>query len=504
MALVHATCQTGEVSTEQSEDVTKYRSTTPISEAFRNFISTGWAPEQKHTPVAFAHANFAKARRAALSEKFLGQPVVIPAGDTKQRSNDTDYPYRPHTAFAYLTGWGSSTVPGSILLGIPEENGHEWLLFTRPPAPRTSDEFYANSAIGEFWTGRRPGLADVAQWLGIDTRDSETWSVSSLPLISRVAIIREADPALTMHVDGARAYDGPEESSEDHRLAQVVSEMRLVKDEWEVEQLQLAVAATHRGFDDIIRALPAAIAHPRGERVIEGAFHARARLEGNDTGYGTIAASGPHACILHWVTNDGPVRESDLVLVDAGVELDTLYTADITRTLPVSGTFSPLHATVYQAVLDAADAAFAAVRPGILFRDVHQAAMKVIAASVAEWGFLPVSLEDSLSPEGQHHRRYMIHGTSHHVGLDVHDCAQARREMYMDKELEPGMVFTIEPGLYFQPDDHTVPEPWRGIGVRIEDNIVVTKDGARNLSEGIPRTIAEVENWMRTTANSIH
>jgi len=147
-------------------------------------------------------------------------------------------------------------------------------------------------------------------------------------------------------------------------------------------------------------------------------------------------------------------------------------------------------------VLEAADAAFAIVRPGIRFREIHQAAMRVIAERTAEWGFLPVTAEEALQPDAQHHRRYMVHGTSHHLGIDVHDCAAARRELYLDGVLEPGMVFTIEPGLYFQSDDLTVPAEFRGVGVRIEDDIVVTADGAENLSVGIPRTVAEVEAWV--------
>jgi len=191
------------------------------------------------------------------------------------------------------------------------------------------------------------------------------------------------------------------------------------------------------------------------------------------------------------------VSPGDLLLIDAGVERDSLYTADITRTLPVSGTFTPTQRLVYDAVVEAADAAFQVVTPGAIFREIHQAAMAVIAAKVYEWGFLPVGLDESLAPEGQHHRRYMIHGTSHHLGLDVHDCAQARREMYLEGVLEPGMVFTIEPGLYFQPDDESVPPEWRGIGVRLEDNILVTETGALNLSAAIPRTASEIEAWLR-------
>ncbi|MDF2554400.1 MAG: Xaa-Pro aminopeptidase, partial [Microbacterium sp.] len=146
---------------------------------------------------------------------------------------------------------------------------------------------------------------------------------------------------------------------------------------------------------------------------------------------------------------------------------------------------------------EAADAAFAAARPGVRFREVHAAAMDVIARRVAEWGLLPVTAEEALDAEqGGQHRRYMVHGTSHHLGLDVHDCAQARREMYYDGVLEPGMVFTIEPGLYFQADDLTVPAELRGIGVRIEDDVLMTAEGPVNLSAGIPRTADEVEEWM--------
>jgi Xaa-Pro aminopeptidase len=187
-----------------------------------------------------------------------------------------------------------------------------------------------------------------------------------------------------------------------------------------------------------------------------------------------------------------------MILMDAGIELDSLYTADITRTLPIGGTFTEVQRRVYEAVLEAADAARAIVKPGIIFSDIHAAAMAVIARKTAEWGFLPVSAEESLQHDLQYHRRYMVHGTSHHLGIDVHDCAQARAELYREGTVLEGMVFTIEPGLYFQPDDLTVPEEFRGIGVRIEDNILVTTDGCENLSAGIPRTADDVEAWLRS------
>jgi Xaa-Pro aminopeptidase len=451
-------------------------------------MASQWATPPAPTRSLTAMAKRAASRRQNLLAALPGETLIIPAGSPKQRSNDTDYPYRPHTAFTYLTGWGSATTPGSVLV---LSDSHPATLYVLGPAGRDTDEFYANAAIGEFWTGPRPSLGDVSDMLGIDVASVEErpWFDSSS---SPVRIIREADDSLTRDIESSRSGG---DANKDDELARIVSEMRLVKDEEEISELRGAVAATHRGFRDILSCLPRAVGHDRGERIIEGAFHAHARLEGNDVGYGTIAASGAHACILHWVTNDGPVKPGDLLLVDAGVERDSLYTADITRTIPVSGRFSDIQRQVYEAVLAAADRAIAHIRPGVSFRSVHDEAMVAISEALDSWGFLPVSADESRQPEAGYHRRYMIHGTSHHLGLDVHDCAQARTEMYMDGVLAPGMVFTVEPGLYFQPDDLTVPPQWRGIGVRIEDNIVVTDEGCINLSADIPRTANQVEAW---------
>ena len=442
------------------------RSTTPGSSKFRDFIGSGWASQSEDTPRARDVAQFAASRRARLSALFEGERLVMPAGGLQVRSNDTDYPFRAHSDFAYLTGWGSDSEPDSVLVFEPSANGHDVFLYFRAPAGRDSDEFYANPQIGEFWIGRRPSLAAVSGELGLTTRDLSE-------LIGDV-------------MDDTLAQ----------RVARELAELRLVKDEWEIEQMRAAVASTARGFTDIGRVLKVIAGNERGERLVEGAFASRARLEGNGVGYDTIAASGAHACILHWTRNDGTVNNGDLILIDAGVELDSYYTADITRTLPVNGTFTPIQRKVYEGVRAAADAAFAIVKPGITFRDVHAEAMRVIAELTAEWGLLPVSASESLELENQHHRRYMVHGTSHHLGLDVHDCAEARKSMYMDGIVTAGMVFTIEPGLYFQPDDLTVPEEYRGIGVRIEDDILVTETGAENLSIGIPRTADDIESWL--------
>ncbi|HEU4808873.1 MAG TPA: aminopeptidase P family protein [Homoserinimonas sp.] len=482
---------------------TSNRSTTPASERFKDYIGSNWAERTDAVPEVREHARFAAARRAKLSALHTGQRLIIPAGSAKVRSNDTDFPFRAHSGFAHLTGWGSDSEPGAVLVMEPTAQGHDATVYFRERAGRDSEEFYANPEIGEFWIGARPSLAQVAGDLGLATRGMADLEPVFVSTDQDTLVVRDADRDIADRIDANRlvASDVEATSFDDHagdaELSRNLSELRLVKDAYEIEQMRRAVDATKQGFDDVIADRPAITAHPRGERLVEGTFNRRARAEGNTVGYDTIAASGPNACVLHWTRNDGPVRDGELILLDAGIELDSYYTADITRTLPINGTFTPVQRTIYEAVLEAADAAFAIVRPGIRFREVHAEAMRVIAEKTAEWGILPVSAAESLEPDNQYHRRYMVHGTSHHLGIDVHDCAQARRDLYIDGVLEEGMVFTIEPGLYFQPDDLTVPEEFRGIGVRIEDDILVTADGAENLSIDIPRTADDVEAWLR-------
>ncbi|MCH6469550.1 aminopeptidase P family protein [Sinomonas terrae] len=500
------------------EERVNNRSQRPSSDAFKSFMASQWAPSDQQLPPPAEVATFAARRRRAISERFPGERLVIPAGPPKVRSNDTDYRFRPHSAFAHLTGLGADHEPDGVLVLEPVEEGagddgghHVATLYFRPLAGRDTEQFYANAHTGEFWVGPRPTLAELKARLGLATAHLDELEVAltkgvGAPEIGGLSIrlVRKVDEDLDALIDTARyntaqdpdALDLSEFDALDDQLKEALSELRLAKDEWEVEQLKEAAAATAAGFEEIIRALPRAVAHHRGERVVETAFFAKAREEGNDLGYDTIAAAGNHATILHWITNNGPVREGDLLLVDAGVEAESLYTADITRTVPVNGKFSEVQRRVYQAVLDAADAAFAAARPGIRFREVHAAAMRVLAARLEEWGLLPVSAAEALSPEGQQHRRWMPHGTSHHLGLDVHDCAQARAELYLDGELAPGMVFTIEPGLYFKEEDLAVPEEYRGIGVRIEDDILMTAEGPVSLTSALPREADEVEAWM--------
>ena len=481
------------------------RSLRPTSRRFLDFVTSGWGPRPDLGVTRSPAADFAAARRARISAQLPGRRLVVPAGTPKVRSNDTDFRFRPHAAFAHLTGLGMEQEPNAVLVLHPVEDGtgdggsgHHAVLYLEPPAGRDTEEFFADSAHGEFWVGARPALEDVATLTGIatahldDLRDALAKDVGADGV--RLLLVEDVDAAVDEVVEQIRADEAAGRA--DERLAEALSELRLVKDAYELDQMQQAVDITIAGFEKVVRALPAATGHRRGERVVEGIFLGHARQEGNDVGYHTIAAAGEHATTLHWTDNDGAVRDGDLLLLDAGVEADSLYTADVTRTVPVSGTYTPAQRKVYQAVLDAADAAIAAIRPGIRFRDVHAAAMEVIAARVAEWGLLPVSAAESLDPDAQFHRRWMVHGTSHHLGIDVHDCAQARREQYLDAELKPGMVLTVEPGLYFKADDELAPAELRGIGVRIEDDVLVTEDGCENLSAALPRTPDDIERWM--------
>ncbi|WP_448071399.1 aminopeptidase P family protein [Georgenia yuyongxinii] len=486
------------------------RSQRPTSQAFRAFIADGWGPRPDGLPERSPAADHAAERRAAIGARFPTDRLVIPAGQLVTRNNDNDYRFRPHSAFAHLTGLGTDQEPDAVLVlhpldtqaGGPDVPTHEAVLYFRPRAGRDTEEFYADSRYGELWVGVRPSLAETAAQTGLRTEhiDSLTDALSKDAGQIRLRVVPAADAAVEAQVAAVREQSGlaADATEADAALAEALSELRLIKDPYEIEQMREAVAATARGFEDIVRSLPRAVEHPRGERVIEGVFGARAREEGNGVGYDTIAAAGNHANTLHWIVNDGPVRPGQLVLVDAGVEVDSLYTADVTRTLPVDGVFTAAQRKVYEAVLEAADASFArAGRPGAIFRDLHTAAMEVLAARLAEWGMLPGTAAESLDPEGQYHRRWMVHGTSHHLGLDVHDCAQARREMYLDGTLTPGMIFTIEPGLYFREDDLKVPEELRGMAVRIEDDILVRADGSvENLSAALPRRPDEIEAWM--------
>jgi Xaa-Pro aminopeptidase len=457
----------------------------PVTTALEAFMSANWADTEVRDRKVEQVAPWAAKRRTRLSERFPGERLVIPAGTLKVRSNDCDYRFRPHSDHVWLTGNQTSD---AVLVLEPGDGGHLATLFLRPRSRRDDGEFWRDRRYGEVWAGRRPTLGETERSLAVESRH-----IDDLPAAlggSRpTRVLRGVDAS----VDGlvtARDEDG----FADAELTAALSELRLVKDAWEIDQLQHAVVATVRGFEDCVREWPMVLEH--GERWIEGTFGRRARVEGNDVGYNSIVASGSHATTLHWIDNDGPVRPGELILLDMGVETRSLYTADITRTIPVSGRFTPLQRDLYRLVLDAQMAGINAVRPGASFRDFHHAGMTVMAHGLADLGLLPVSPAEALDESSTIYRRWTLCGSGHMLGLDVHDCAKARSETYLDGVLEPGHVLTVEPGLYLQADDLLLPEELRGIGIRIEDDLVVTEDGVRLMSDGLPRTPEALEEWM--------
>ncbi|MFF4169781.1 aminopeptidase P family protein [Streptomyces sp. NPDC001744] len=453
-----------------------------VSDELAENMKSGWADTELRDLEPIAQAGRTAERRAALSARFPGERLVVPAGNLKTRSNDTEYAFRASTEYAYLTG--DQTQDGVLVLE-PTEDGHEATLYLLPRSDRENGEFWLDGQ-GELWVGRRHSLSEAERLLGLPAKDVRELAAALKEATGPVRVVRGHDAgieaALTDKVTAER----------DEELRVYLSEARLIKDSFEIGELEKACAATARGFEDVVKVLDKAEA--TSERYIEGTFFLRARVEGNDIGYGSICAAGPHATTLHWVRNDGDVRSGDLLLLDAGVETNELYTADVTRTLPINGTYSEIQRKVYDAVYEAQEAGIAAVKPGAAYRDFHDAAQRVLTEKLVEWGLVEGPVERVLELGLQ--RRWTLHGTGHMLGMDVHDCAAARTEAYVDTTLAPGMCLTVEPGLYFQADDLTVPEEYRGIGVRIEDDILVTEDGNRNLSDALPRRSDEVEAWM--------
>jgi Xaa-Pro aminopeptidase len=437
-----------------------------VPEAYAAFMRTGWGERELDLP-AHPVAEYAEARRARLAEAFPGERLVLPAGTYKVRANDTDYRFRPDTAHTYFTG--NQTSDAVLVIESGSDGVGEAVLYARPRATRDTDEFFRDRQYGELWAGRRPSAREISDSLGIEVRH-----VQDLPSFQ----------------DDRKTRD----ITTDEDLARVASELRLTKDEWEIGELQGACDITTLGFEDSVREWDRVLEF--GERWIEGTFFRRARAMGNDIGYDSIVGGGSHATTLHWIDNTGPITPGQLVLLDMGVEGTNLYTADVTRTLPVDGRFTQLQRDLYDLVFNAQQAGIEAIRPGVPFLAAHNAAMTILAHGLSDMGLLPVSAEEALDPDSKVYARWTLHGTSHMLGMDVHDCGRASTDIYPKGNLAEGMVLTVEPGLYFQEDDLLVPEELRGIGIRIEDDILVTADGWRNLSAALPRTSAEVEEWM--------
>jgi len=433
-----------------------------------------------------ASSQFAR-RRARLMESLSGGATILAAGHGTPRNNDVDHEFRQLSDFWYMTGFDE---PDAVAVLRPGSD-QPYVLFVNPYDARF-----------ETWVGPRAGVNGAVEYHGADAafpvEELDEKLAELLTEFESVHYSLGADDRLDRLVSqmvgqrrsGAQRGGRPLVSLVDPKP--MVDRMRQIKSDGEIAALDRAIEITGQGFDAAMRSTQPGIHEYQVQAELEVAFR---RLGSPRNGYPSIVASGGNACILHYIKNRALLKDGDLLLIDAGAEVD-YYTADVTRTWPVNGQFSPEQKAVYQVVLEAQQQAFQAIAPGAGFDQPHLAALRTLVQGLIDLGALAGDVDGLI--EQQAYRSYYMHGTSHWLGLDVHD-AGLYKEGEQATELREGMVFTIEPGLYFGPQATESPQALRGIGIRIEDDVLVTKDGYRVLSEAIPSRIEDIESLVGRT-----
>jgi len=427
---------------------------------------------------------YARRRRQLMRMAGDDAILIVPAAPERVRSRDTHYPYRQDSDFWYLTGFAE---PDALLALIPGRSHGEALMFCRERDPAR-----------EAWDGPRAGPEGAVDAYGM----ADAYPIDDIDDIlpgllegrSRVYYHFGRDVEFDIKLIGwvnrvrAMVRQGAQPPHEFLELGHLLDEMRLFKDRDELKLMQRAADISVEAHLAALR-----IARPgTHEYQFQAALEHVFRMHDAEPAYTSIVGAGANACVLHYRTNKAQARDGELVLIDAGAEYRG-YAADITRTFPVNGRYSPEQRALHDLVADAQRAALAEARPGVPYEAGHNAAVRTLTEGLLRLGLLEGTLEKNVA-EG-HYKRFYLHKTGHWLGLDVHDVGDYR----IDGEsrlLEAGMVFTIEPGLYIDAADKTVPERWRGIGIRIEDDVLITKDGHKVLTEGLPRTAEETEGWM--------
>ena len=408
--------------------------------------------------------------------------AVIPSGGLVTRNADCEHRFRPTGDFYYLTGFEE---PDCVLVLCPHAQETKTVLFLREKDPKA-----------ETWTGRRLGVDAAPEALGVDAAFpiGELWEklpelLKGAPrLVYALGLDAERDAKVTGAVIAVRALcrDGAIPPREWVDPSVWLHEQRLIKTDAELEVMRKAAEITTGAY---LRAM-AETQPGMGEMEVEASFtHSFRRGGGTGEAYNTIIAGGANACILHYIENNMELRDGDLLLIDAGCEY-RYYACDVTRTYPINGRFTDPQRAIYEVVLAAQLDAIAASRPGATMTEVHAAATNRLARGLVDLGLIEGPVEKAL--EEKTYEPFTIHKTGHWLGLDVHDCGV----YFLDgkpRPLEPGMVYTIEPGIYVREDDETVDAKWRGIGVRIEDDVLITPDGCENLTPGIPKSVEELE-----------
>ena len=423
-----------------------------------------------------------KAHRDAFMKAMEpGSAAFFPGAPVRNRSNDVDYEYRPDSDLYYLTGFPE---PGAAAALLPGHAAHPFVLFVRP-----------RKKEAEIWTGRRTGVEGAVK----DWGAAAAFSVDELEtrlekllegresLYYPLGRYPEADAVVIRAIQNLRGRRRQGTAYPVRILdpVEILHEMRLFKHEEELARIRRASRISSEAHEAAMRAVRPGMAEYEVQAVIEYHFKKGGAAF---PGYPTIAGSGPNATILHYTENNRTMKAGELLLVDAGGEYGC-YTADITRTYPVGGKFSREQAALYDVVLRAQAECIALARPGTSFQAVHDRAVEILTEGLLQAGLLNGDLRGNI--EKGFYKKYFMHRTSHWLGIDVHDVGKYKlRDRW--RALEPGMVLTVEPGLYVAEDEAGAPEAWRGIGIRIEDDVLVTPSGPEVLTTA-PKAREELE-----------
>lgn len=421
---------------------------------------------------------------AMLAEQDAACLAIIPSASLVTRSNDTEYPFRQNSDFFYLTGFNE---PDAVLVLAPDAE-LPVQLFCQPNDPHA-----------EVWHGRRLGTARAVAELQVDVAHSIDDLDEQLQFLMngcKTVFCDLGNSEWLQHWQSLAAElasqrkQGNQAPRQWHDLAPWLHRERMVKSAAELELMRKAAAISVDAHKRAMRFVQPG----RMEYQVAAEIHHEFAMQGASApAYGTICGGGANACILHYTENSAELRDGDLLLIDAGAEYQG-YAGDITRTFPVNGRFSETQKQLYEAVLRAQQAAFAVIKPGATLQQAHEAAARSITESLVALGILSGDVEEHW--QAQSYRSYFIHGLGHWLGLDVHDVADELQN-YKAIPFAPGMVITVEPGIYIPADDLEVAEQWRGMGIRIEDDVIITADGFENMTAAAPKTVEEIEAWMQ-------
>ncbi len=435
--------------------------------------------------MKIAQDEFARRRAALLQQLPANSVALVAASHLKSRNRDAEYAFRQDSDFYYLTGFNE---PESLLLLIPGRAQGEFVLFCPPRDPQM-----------EIWTGYRAGPEGGVRDFGADQAfaldELEAQMPQLLDGVHRLYYALGSDEALDTRVRGwlnqvrAQSRQGAQAPEELVLLDNLLHEQRLFKSDAELAVMRRAAEISAEAHCRAMRLSRPGLYEYQLEAEITGyCMQQGARFQA----YSPIVGGGANGCILHYIENTAELQDGDLVLIDAGCELDN-YASDITRTFPVNGRFTPQQKALYQLVLDTQLACIEAMRPGVPWDRIHDLSVELLTQGLIDLGLLQGE-RDVLIEEGAY-RRFYMHRIGHWLGMDVHDVGQYKIDGEW-RPLEPGMVMTIEPGLYVAPDDESVAPEWRGIGIRIEDDVLVTEQGPDVLTRGVPKTIADIEALM--------